>query len=69
MIIDNIDVTTKEGVKEFNEKYKGNLLVKLDEDGGVTLTGIGKEQPTITHDTYTGMFGVEKEGKTKQIWI
>ena len=50
MIICDIDVTTKEGLEEFNKKYEGEFKVYHTEDGGIALEGVSKEQRPIFHN-------------------
>jgi len=62
MIISNIDITTKEGMKEFNDKYKGEFEVTHSE-GWVHLKGVN-DKVSLNYDTDTNTFEVEN-GKTK----
>ena len=56
MIIDDINVTTKEGVKEFNEKHKGDMAVSLSDDGSISLIGQRKDNSIISCDPDIKMF-------------
>ena len=56
MIIDDITVTTKEGVKEFNEKHKGDMTVSLSDDGSISLIGQRKDNSFISIDPDAKMF-------------